>query len=138
MEVLVSEYACAILARDGLLMLGRRSAHRRAYAGCWDVIGGKVEPGETVPMALVRELGEELGIVPTGFRPVASLRDDDARGPGNAIYHFFLVTEWQGGMPAIRDDEHSELGWFSIEEACALEALALAEYRSLFRSLAIA
>jgi len=132
----VEEYACAILLDGNRLLLGRRSAHRRAYAGCWDVIGGRVEPGEALHAALARELEEELGIAPTQYRPLVALRDTTQRG--EATYHFFTVTAWRGGAPAIRDDEHSELGWFTVDEACALDGLAIEEYRMLFRTLGLA
>ena len=35
----------------------------------------------------------------------------------------------------MRGDEHSELRWFNVEEACSLDDLALDEYRASFRSL---
>ncbi len=35
----------------------------------------------------------------------------------------------------MRSDEHSELRWFNVEEACSLDDLALDEYRASFRSL---
>ena len=38
-------YACALLLRDGRILLGKRSPHRRAYANKWDVIGGLVAGG---------------------------------------------------------------------------------------------
>lgn len=47
--------------RDGRLLAARRSAPP-ALAGRWELPGGKVEPGETAPEALVRELREELGV----------------------------------------------------------------------------
>jgi hypothetical protein len=34
-------------------------------------------------------------------------------------------------------NQHTEIGWFTIEEACSLEALAFAEYRRLFRNLTL-
>ena len=46
--------------RDGCLLAARRRAPE-ALAGGWELPGGKVEPGEAEPAALVRELREELG-----------------------------------------------------------------------------
>ncbi len=44
-------------------MLAQRPAHAD-QAGLWEFAGGKVEPGETQPQALIRELREELGLTP--------------------------------------------------------------------------
>jgi 8-oxo-dGTP diphosphatase len=35
-------YACAILLDEERILLGKRAPHRKAYPGCWDVIGGRV------------------------------------------------------------------------------------------------
>ena len=45
----------------GRILLARRTLGRD-LAGLWEFPGGKVEPGESPEDALVRELGEELGI----------------------------------------------------------------------------
>lgn len=46
----------------------------------------------------------------------------------------YLVRDWRG-TPTIIDAEHTELRWFSVEEASRLDDLALEEYRSLFEKL---
>ena len=128
-------YACAILLRDGHILLGKRAPHRKAYPCCWDVIGGRVEDGETLHDALCRELAEELGIVPVGYEPLGGVVDNGPQERGEATYHMHLVRTWTGGEPAMLDDEHTDLTWFPITEACALPDLALIEYTDLFRRI---
>ena len=57
--VLVS--AVALIDKDGSVLLAQRPVGK-AMAGLWEFPGGKVEPGETPEVALIRELQEELGI----------------------------------------------------------------------------
>jgi 8-oxo-dGTP pyrophosphatase MutT (NUDIX family) len=108
----------AILIQDGTLLLGRRAPNLRVYPGCWDVIGGHAEPGETLEQTLLREVAEEIGVTPVDFGRVASLQFIDESG-GAAELHIYRVDAWTGGAPVIRDDEHVELGWFAVEAACA-------------------
>jgi 8-oxo-dGTP diphosphatase len=67
----------AILA-EGRVLAARRS-RPTALAGHWELPGGKVEPGETVPAAAVREVAEELGCVIeiTGALEGSSVIDED-------------------------------------------------------------
>lgn len=48
----------ALLTRDGALLLERRSD-----AGRWGLIGGAVDPEESLHSALLREVAEETGLV---------------------------------------------------------------------------
>lgn len=57
--ILVS--AVALIDRDGRVLLTQRP-EGKSMAGLWEFPGGKVEPGESPEAALIRELGEELGI----------------------------------------------------------------------------
>jgi 8-oxo-dGTP diphosphatase len=58
----VVDVAVGVLIRDdGAFLLTTRPAGK-VYAGYWEFPGGKIEAGETVEAALVRELQEELGI----------------------------------------------------------------------------
>jgi len=43
-------------------LLTRRAAGLRAHAGQWALPGGQVDPGESAPLAALRELAEEVGL----------------------------------------------------------------------------
>src|SRR5947208_7946996 len=53
--------AVALIDPDGRVLLAQRPEGKH-LAGLWEFPGGKVQPGETPEAALIRELGEELGI----------------------------------------------------------------------------
>ena len=57
--VLVS--AVALIDPDGRVLLAQRP-EGKSLAGLWEFPGGKVEPGESPEVVLIRELREELGI----------------------------------------------------------------------------
>lgn len=57
--VLVS--AVALIDPEGRVLLAQRP-EGKSLAGLWEFPGGKVEPGESPEVALIRELREELGI----------------------------------------------------------------------------
>lgn len=57
--------------RSGRLYLQQRSPRKDLYPGYWDTaVGGHVQAGEPVLLALAREAREELGIRAGGARPL--------------------------------------------------------------------
>lgn len=120
----------AALVRSGHVLLGLRSDFHRSFPSVWDFFGGHVEQGESFEEGLRRELAEELGIVPED----ASLAARTTLADGTE-YRIFKIERWAGGEPAICNAEHSDLRWFSLAEACALEPLASPAYRALFPQL---
>ena len=55
-------HVVAALIWDGdKFMICQRPAHK-ARGLLWEFVGGKVEPGETLPQALIRECREELAV----------------------------------------------------------------------------
>jgi len=54
--------AAVIQHADGRVMLVQRGPTAPTFPGCWGVITGFVEPGETPAAAALREIAEELGV----------------------------------------------------------------------------
>lgn len=96
-----------------------------------------MEDGETVDEALHRELGEEIGIIPVSYQQLCSLMDHGPQERGKATYHIHLIRTWTGDGPIMLNDEHTDLAWFSIEQACALSHLALPQYVEMFRRISV-
>ncbi len=83
-------------------------------AGLWEFPGGKIEPGESVAQALVRELEEELGIEVHGSTPMISIPWDYAEK--SVRLHALRVTQWHG-EPRAR--EGHPLRWVDLREVDA-------------------
>ena len=80
---------------DQSLLLAKRP-EGKSMAGLWELPGGKIEPGETPELALIRELGEELDvqIEPAALSPLTFASH------GYPEFHLvmpvFLIREWSG------------------------------------------
>jgi mutator protein MutT len=99
--------AAAIL-REGRLLAARRTSPPEA-AGRWELPGGKVEPGEGRDEALVREIGEELGVLVE--------IDDWLAGESRISDTLTLVAATARivtGEP--RPREHDRIRWLTPEE----------------------
>ena len=57
----MTEVVAALIWDGDRFLACQRPAHK-ARGLLWEFVGGKVEPGETHPQALIRECREELGI----------------------------------------------------------------------------
>ncbi len=123
-----------VLLRGDRILLGKRSADRTLYPGVWDIVGGHLMEGEAPEQTLVRELGEELGVVPMEHRLLAVLSEPNPELYGEGSYYVYLVTQWNGMPRNLRKEEHSELAWIRLDEVDRIE-LALPCYVTLFGSI---
>src|SRR6266508_6863378 len=110
------EVVAALIIQSQRVLLGKRSPTREFYLDVWDLFGGHMEPGEQQHETLVRELEEELGILPTQWRYLETLHEPAAE----LTVHLYLVTTWTGTPVNRQLEEHSEIGSFSLAEATQL------------------
>ncbi len=123
-----------LLLRNQRVLMGLRSPSRRNFPGVWSFPGGHVEAGETLEMALHRELGEEVGVGPKSFAKVAQFSTQSENAQDAIIFHLFTVDQWVGETENL-GDEHTELRWMDHREAISLPDLAFPEYREVFDAL---
>ena len=105
-----------VLFKDGRVLLVRRA--NPPDAGRWGFPGGKIERGETVKDAAVRELYEETGIVATASRTFNAIDAFDFDTGGKLCHHFVLVAvlcTWVSGSPVAGDDA-LEASFFDMED----------------------
>ncbi|MBV8698008.1 MAG: NUDIX hydrolase [Bradyrhizobium sp.] len=117
--------------RSGEVLLGLRAAWKASWPLHWDTIGGRVEDGEGLEEALVREIQEEAGVTPTKFCLLAIVRESRPEIYGDALHHVYAVTGWEGGEPSNVSDEHTEFRWFSIGDMRTLTNIVDPDYPRL-------
>ena len=109
MNTIVEVAAAVMLRAAGCEFLLAQRPQGKVYAGYWEFPGGKVEPGETVRTALIRELHEELGITVTACAPW--LTRVFTYPHATVRLHFWRVTAWDGEIGITAPLEHSAVDW---------------------------
>ncbi len=111
---------CAVIARDGHVLVAQRPAHKH-LALQWEFPGGKIEPGESPAVALARELREELGCEIEIVRAPPSFIHDY----GTVVIEMFpFVCHLAPGSAEPQPLEHVALRWVWPAELALLELAA--------------
>lgn len=103
-----------IFEQAGRVLLMRR-ANTGFFDGLFSLPGGHVEPDESVVMAAIREMREELGVVVSAedLRPVGVVhRHSDT----NRIDFFLRADRWSGTPTRAEPDKCDRLDWFDRTE----------------------
>lgn len=100
-----------LIERDGHLLLGMKK--RGFGAGRWNGFGGKVQAGESIDSAAIRETKEECGLELLALEAVGmhAFEFEHARGDILEV-HVFRGVSWQG-EPI--ETEEMRPQWFSVE-----------------------
>ncbi|MDN7428696.1 ADP-ribose pyrophosphatase [Burkholderia sp. AU16741] len=105
-----------VVLRERDVLLVRRA--NPPDAGCWGFPGGKIEPGEPLADAVVREVAEETTIDVEALDAFTALDAFDYDAHGAVRQHFIMVAvlcRWLHGTPAAGDDA-LDAHWFGIDE----------------------
>lgn len=101
----------AALIRDGdkFMIFQRPVTKTRAYQ--WEFVGGKVEPGETLEEALIRECREEIGVT---VRVGDVFMEVDHEYPDITIHLTLFNAEIANGIP--QKLEHNDIRCITSDE----------------------
>ncbi|MBX4189912.1 8-oxo-dGTP diphosphatase [Candidatus Parcubacteria bacterium] len=101
-----------LLRRDDQILLAMK---KRGFGeGKWNGVGGKLQDGETVEQAALREMQEEIGVDATlaDLIKVGDLKFHFKDGKAFNV-HVFLVDSWTGEP---RESEEMAPKWHNISE----------------------
>ncbi len=108
----------AVIEREGRVLVGQRKPDSQ-HPLKWEFPGGKVEAGEKPEAALVRELGEELGIC---ARIDGEITRYEFQYPGRSriLLIFYRVVDFEGEP---RNLDFEELRWVGRGELQEMDFL---------------
>lgn len=108
---MIEASGCLFLAMDtGRVMLQQRSG-TGSHPHTWAFFGGKGEKNESPFEALLRELEEEIGALPTIHRvfPIHTFTSPDQ----NFLYHSYVITVYEEFIPKL-NSESEGFCWCAI------------------------
>ena len=115
--------ASALVVDDsGRIFFQKRSATRKRFPDTWDVVGGHLEPGETIEEALRREVTEE-----TGWRVAAVLGEVGTYryvGEDGLTRHetsFLVRVDGDLEHPVLEEGKHTESRWLTEDDLDVLD-----------------
>ncbi|NBJ12544.1 NUDIX hydrolase [Microvirga arsenatis] len=106
----------AVVIHDDRTLLVRRA--NPPDAGLWGFPGGKIDFGETVKAAAVRELLEETGVLAEAGDVITTLDILEKDASGEMLQHYVLIAvrcRWVSGEPVAGDDA-LDARWFALAD----------------------
>ncbi len=116
--------------KEGKYLLVRRSPIKYPEVGPkWDIVGGRIVPGTPLLDNLKREVKEETSL--DLIKPVRLMAAQDILRVANKhVVRLTYVGEIDGKVKL--DEDHSEFGWFTMEE---IKKFTQKELDSYFKAL---
>jgi len=103
---------------------------KKIYANQWRMVGGKVEQGESYWEAALREVKEELGLIPDSFWVIPSV-NSFYEAKSDQIHQIPAFAAEISNQEITLDTEHTEYRWVKVDEI--EELIAWPEQKRLIR-----
>ena len=90
----------ALLNESNEVLISLRK-NRKEYDGYWEYPGGKVEHGETIEQALIREIKEELNVHVSSncIAPLTFVVDE--HNLNQTILFLYISRKWEGNITSV-------------------------------------
>ena len=119
-DIVYKEVVSSVVSRNGKCILEKRRESSRSYPGCWSLVAGKIESGESPVDAARREILEETSIkvgVPLGAMDPLYVRE------GKVLFKVYPFHFDAGDQEVELNDENERYMWASVEDAKKLDTV---------------
>lgn len=104
------EIVVGVLKRNNKVLISRRQRYQD-YAGFWEFPGGKVERGEVLADALIREFKEEVGCVTKNWQPLITIPWHYEHA--SVVLNVFVTDDFDGEPLG---NEGQEIEWVALND----------------------
>lgn len=115
-EHLTNIVVCALIEHGGKLFVAKRANTKTSWPGRYEIIGGHLDPGESLEDGLRREIMEEVGAgIEIGQIVDAFTYQSQDEGVFK-VEICYLCHFPEGVEPTLNPEDHSEFRWITEEE----------------------